>query len=93
MPVARLPDSQIHDALPDGWSFENGRLHRRFDFADFGAAMAFMVRVAFVCEAMNHHPNWSNVYATVDVQLWTHDADGVTELDLLLAGRMNELSK
>ena len=86
-----LTPSQIAEGLPEGWTHANDRLQRRFSFPDFGAAMAFMVRVAFVCEAMNHHPNWSNVYATVDVELWTHDAGGITQLDLELARRMSAL--
>lgn len=86
-----LSPAQIAAALPEAWTHADGRLRRRFAFPDFGAAMAFMVRVAFVCEAMNHHPNWSNVYATVDVELWTHDAGGVTDLDLDLARRMTAL--
>ncbi len=54
--------------------------------------MAFMVRVALRCETMNHHPNWSNVYATVTVELWTHDAGGVTKLDVELATHMNAVA-
>lgn len=87
-----LSDAKILAELPQGWMHEDGHLRRSFSFPDFPAALGFMVRVGFVCEAMNHHPNWSNVYATVQVDLWTHDAGGVTQLDLDLAGRMNELS-
>ena len=86
-----LTPAQIAEALPEGWTHTEDRLERRFSFPDFGAAMAFMVRVAFVCEAMNHHPNWSNVYSTVEVELWTHDAGGITALDLELARRMSAL--
>ncbi len=87
-----LSPAQLADAVPTGWSLEEGRLRRRFRFVDFGAAIAFMVRVALRCESMNHHPNWSNVYATVDVELWTHDADGITALDLELAAHMNAVA-
>lgn len=70
-----------------GWSVVDGRdaIRKRFVFADFKAAFAFMTRVALKAEQMDHHPEWSNVYATVDVLLATHDADGVTALDLELA--------
>lgn len=75
--VAQLP----------GWTAVEGRdaIRKRFVFADFKAAFAFMTRVALKAEQMDHHPEWSNVYATVDVLLATHDADGVTALDLELA--------
>lgn len=91
MAATRLSETQIAEDLPANWAHENNRLQRRFELADFGAAIAFMVQVAFVCEQMDHHPNWSNVYATVEVELWTHDADGVTELDMQLAARINAL--
>jgi len=60
-------------------------LHRDFRFADFNAAFGFMSRVAMMAERMDHHPEWSNVYNRVAVTLSTHDAGGVTELDLRLA--------
>jgi 4a-hydroxytetrahydrobiopterin dehydratase len=72
-----------------GWRIEDGKLRRKFSFADFPTAFAFMTRVAFVAEAMNHHPNWANVWAHVDVTLWTHDAGGLTELDFRLAEAMS----
>jgi len=70
-----------------GWTAVEDRdaIRKRFVFADFKAAFAFMTRVALKAEQMDHHPEWSNVYATVDVLLATHDADGVTALDLELA--------
>lgn len=74
-------------ALP-GWTTSDGKLHRRYRFADFPAAIAFMVRVAFEAERLDHHPNWSNVYDRVEVTLWTHDIGGVTDRDLALAGAM-----
>lgn len=68
------------------WREVAGRdaIQRRFVFADFSAAFAFMTRVALAAERANHHPEWSNVYATVDITLSTHDAGGVTEKDVLL---------
>jgi 4a-hydroxytetrahydrobiopterin dehydratase len=69
------------------WREVAGRdaIHRQFVFADFSAAFAFMTRVALAAERANHHPEWSNIYATVDITLSTHDAGGVTEKDLALA--------
>ncbi len=78
-------------ALP-GWSLENGKLHREFRFPDFVRAFGFMSAVALVAESRNHHPEWSNVYGRVSVDLVTHDAGGVTEADLALARAMNELA-
>lgn len=75
-----------------GWSIEDGKLHRTFRFANFVEAFGFMSSVALVAEKMDHHPEWSNVYATVEVDLTTHDADGITTLDLELAAHMNELA-
>ncbi len=73
----------------DGWSLANGKLHRRFTFANFVEAFGFMSQVALVAEKMDHHPEWSNVYARVDVDLTTHDAGGITDLDFELAAAMN----
>ena len=84
--VGRLP----------GWTVaEGGRdaIRRVYRFADFNAAFAFMARVALRAEQLDHHPEWFNVYNRVDVTLTTHDADGVTELDLTLAGFMDEAAK
>ena len=75
---------------PD-WSIDGGKLHRTFVFADFEAAFGWMRRVAEVAESMNHHPEWFNVYSTVKVWLETHDAGGLTELDMTLAERMTAL--
>jgi 4a-hydroxytetrahydrobiopterin dehydratase len=77
-----------------GWSEVPGRdaISKRFVFADFNAAFGFMTRAALVAEKMDHHPEWSNVYKTVDVTLSTHDAGGVTELDIKLAAAMDRLA-
>ena len=76
-----------------GWSLAEDRdaLVRSFVFADFVQAVAFMSRVAEIAEALNHHPEWSNVYRKVDVILTTHDVGGLSELDFRLAARMNEI--
>lgn len=89
----RLSRSEITEALAGlpGWSLAEGReaIVRRFVFADFNAAFGFMARVALVAEKLDHHPEWSNVYRTVDVTLSTHDAGGLTDLDITLARAMN----
>lgn len=73
------------------WSATPGReaIERRFVFADFATAFAFMAHAAAHAESMNHHPEWFNVWRRVDVTLTTHDAGGVTALDLELARRMD----
>ncbi len=76
----------------DGWALENGKLHRKFVFANFIEAFGFMTSAALVAEKMDHHPEWSNVYNRVAVDLTTHDADGVTELDFELAAAMDTAS-
>ena len=68
------------------WEEKNNTLYRRFEFKNFSQAFAFMTRVALAAEKMDHHPNWSNVYNTVEISLSTHDAgDVVTEKDRKLA--------
>lgn len=77
----------------DGWAAVDGRdaIRKVYEFADFNAAWGFMSRVAVKAEAMNHHPEWFNVWNKVDVTLATHDAGGVTELDMTLAGFMDSI--
>jgi 4a-hydroxytetrahydrobiopterin dehydratase len=74
-------------AARPGWQLvDDGRaIERRFKFADFSAAFAFMTRVALAAERADHHPEWSNVYNRVTIRLTTHDAGGVTERDFALA--------
>lgn len=76
-----------------GWAWEHDALAKTFEFANFRDALAFMVRAGFEAEALNHHPEWMNVYKTVAVRLCTHDADGkVTALDVELARRMDKVA-
>jgi len=80
------------ERLP-GWTFERDALEKTFTFGGFREAMSFMVRVGFEAEAMNHHPEWTNVYNRVVIRLNTHDAGGkVTERDIELARRIQGLS-
>lgn len=78
-----------------GWTEVDGRdaVHKKFVFKDFSAAFGFMTRVALVAEKLDHHPEWSNVYKTVEVTLSTHDAGGITDLDIKLAQAMDALAK
>lgn len=74
-----------------GWVWQGDALVKTFAFADFRTALAWMVRVGFEAEALNHHPEWTNVYGRVDVRLNTHDAGGkVTAKDVELARRMEK---
>ena len=74
-----------------GWSAAEGRdaITKTFQFKDFSAAFGFMTRAALQAEKLDHHPEWFNVYSRVEVLLATHDADGVTELDVTLATFMD----
>jgi 4a-hydroxytetrahydrobiopterin dehydratase len=94
MAAARLDDDAISAALAglDGWTREGDAITRTFRFPDFARAFGFMASAALAAEAMNHHPDWSNVYNRVTVHLSTHDAGGLTQNDIDLAGRMDELA-
>ena len=74
-----------------GWDIKGGKLHREFTFKDFVDAFRFMTGAAFEAERLQHHPEWSNVYNRVTVDLTTHDANGITTLDFDLAQRMQQL--
>jgi 4a-hydroxytetrahydrobiopterin dehydratase len=80
-------------ALPE-WRPVEGRdaIIRRFSFKDFSAAWGFMTRVALAAEAMDHHPEWSNVWNKVEIVLTTHDARGLTERDVKLAGLIDSIA-
>jgi 4a-hydroxytetrahydrobiopterin dehydratase len=77
-----------------GWSEVKGRdaINRKFVFADFNEAFGFMTRAALMAEKLDHHPEWFNVYKTVEVTLSTHDAGGLTELDVKLAEAMDRFA-
>jgi len=77
-----------------GWSEAQGRdaIAKKFVFKDFNEAFGFMTRVALVAEKLDHHPEWFNVYKTVEVTLSTHDADGVTARDVELAAAMDRIA-
>ncbi len=75
------------------WNEENNALKKTFKFKNFSEAFAFMTRVAFIAEKMDHHPEWKNVYNTVEISLNTHDAGNtVTDKDRKLAAEIDKLS-
>ena len=88
---AKLGAAAALARLGAGWAAAEGRdaIVKTFKFADFNAAFGWMTRVALAAEKLDHHPEWSNVYSRVEVLLATHDAGGVTELDVTLAGIMD----
>ena len=77
--------------LEDPWTLEEETLIKSFEFEDFVQAFSFMTGVAMEAEAMNHHPEWSNVWNQVDITLTTHDVGGISELDFELAARIEAL--
>jgi 4a-hydroxytetrahydrobiopterin dehydratase len=87
----KLTEAQAREAVAQlsGWTIRDGKFHREFKFADFNEAWGFMSRVALVAERMNHHPDWSNVWSTVRIDLRTHDVDGLSDRDVELAKRIN----
>ena len=95
--MAQKLDAQARKAALarlSGWSEVSGRdaIARKFVFKDFNQAFGFMARAALVAEKLDHHPEWFNVYKTVEVTLSTHDAGGVTELDVRLAEAMDRIA-
>lgn len=93
MGAEKLSQDAVQAKLADrpGWTVAEGKLHRELQFADFNEAWGFMNRVALYAEQMNHHPEWFNVYRTVRIDLATHDAGGITELDFALAAKIDAL--
>ena len=75
------------------WQYVEASIIKNFIFKDFKEALAFMVKAGAVAEELNHHPNWSNTYNKVNIQLTTHDAGGVTEKDFELAERIESILK
>lgn len=94
MAAERIGAEKALEGLPEWSQAEGGRdaIARKFVFKDFNAAFGFMTRVALKADKMDHHPEWSNVYNRVEVVLTTHDADGVTTLDVELAGFMDQIA-
>ena len=87
-------DEKLAPLLANGWELVNGRdaITRSYQFLNFVEAFGFMTRAAFWAEKLNHHPEWFNVYKTVKVTLSTHDVDGLSDLDIKLASKMDQLA-
>jgi 4a-hydroxytetrahydrobiopterin dehydratase len=87
-------DTDLPPLFEAGWELVPGRdaIRKTFRFANFVEAFGWMTRVALLAEKMNHHPEWSNAYNRVDVTLTTHDADGLSDLDVSLANRLEGLT-
>lgn len=86
-------DTEVLQQLGDNsaWALRDHKLYRRLIFADFIHAFGFLSQVALVAEKMNHHPEWANVYRTVDIYLTTHDVNGISERDFKLAAEIDKL--
>jgi 4a-hydroxytetrahydrobiopterin dehydratase len=93
MPAKKLSEAEITALLSKakGWSVVNGKLHRAFECKDFVTAFGNMTRVALVAEAMNHHPEWFNVWNKVVIDLNTHSVKGISDYDFTLAGKISEI--
>ena len=91
--MEKLTVTEIESRLGDlpGWELRQEKLYQAFSFGDFVAAFGFMTSVALEAEAMNHHPEWSNVYNRVEIALTTHDAGGISEKDFILAAKISSL--
>ena len=89
-----MANDPIHTFLAEHppWDLQDGKLHRVYTFTDFRTAFGFMAACATAAEAMNHHPEWKNVYRTVEVWLTTHDAGRITAKDEALAVEMDRLA-
>lgn len=85
--MEKLKPEEIEKKLQslEGWEYNNDAIETSFEFRNFKEAFTVMTRIAFECEAQNHHPDWSNVYNSLQIRLSTHDAGGVTEKDFTLA--------
>lgn len=94
MAAKKLSDAQIQANLEqvNGWTIEDGKLHKEFQFDNFVSAFGFMTQLALVAESMNHHPEWFNVYNRVTIDLTTHDAGGISDLDFQWAKQADSIS-
>jgi 4a-hydroxytetrahydrobiopterin dehydratase len=89
----KLTDKEIESEVNKmpGWKVVNGKLCKSFEFKDFIEAFSFMTRVAMHAEKMNHHPEWFNVYNKVNIDLVTHDLNGISNYDMKLANAINKI--
>ena len=94
--MIKLNEKEIQDRMKDidsVWLLKGKFIHREILFKDFIQAFSFMTSVAIIAEKSNHHPNWKNVYNKVDIDLNTHDADGLTDKDFRLAREIDQILK
>ena len=94
MAAKKLTNSEIQAHLEGvaGWSVEDGKLHKEFQFESFVEAFGFMTSLALIAESMYHHPEWFNVYNRVTIDLMTHDVGGISGLDFQLAKKADALA-
>jgi len=91
--ATKLGSGELEAALSDlsGWELKDGKLHREYTLDSFIEAFGFMSQIALYAEKMNHHPELFNVYNTVKIDLVTHDVDGISELDIKLAKKIDDI--
>ena len=88
-----LAENEINDRLKslEGWEYNDNAIHTAFEFENFKEAFTIMTRIAFEAEKLDHHPDWTNVYNQLQISLYTHSENGVTEKDMALAEIINGL--
>jgi len=93
MELAKLSDNEIQESLRelDGWTIQNGKLHKEIEFAGFEGAWQFMTIAVTEIEKMNHHPEWFNVYNKLVIDLMTHDVGGISQNDIKLAKFLDKI--
>jgi len=93
--MKRLTEDELSAAVAQlpAWTVHEGKLHRKYQFPDFAHAMGFMATASPLIERMNHHPEWSNVYNRVTVDLVTHDSGGITRKDVELAATLEKIAQ
>jgi 4a-hydroxytetrahydrobiopterin dehydratase len=91
--MKKLTEIEIETLLQtlNGWAYKNGAITKSYIFKDFKEAFSIMTRIAFECEAKNHHPDWENVYNSLTIKLNTHDVDGLTKKDFELAQSIEDI--
>jgi 4a-hydroxytetrahydrobiopterin dehydratase len=93
VPARKLSQDEVNKLISrmPGWRVVNGKLHKQYTCKDFSDAFGSMTRVALLAEAMNHHPEWSNVWNKVEFDLVTHSVKGISDLDFVLAEKIEEI--
>ena len=90
-PLNKKEVEALQRELPK-WKIQEARINREWQFSNFVEAFGFITKVALLAESMNHHPEWSNVYSKVTIELTTHDLNGLTNLDVQLAQAIDSLN-